>query len=109
MRIAVNQEVLNLSTFLDTCPKNFLETALSHNSKQNKQLEGLQQLQSLLLIITFHSLEERLVSQAMARWKKAKLGDLGTKKAVTPSEEELAENSRSASAKLFCFLFDYNL
>lgn len=85
-----------------------METTLSHKAKQKKQLDGQRPLESLLMIITFHSLEERLVSSAMARWKKAKLGDLATKKAVTASEEELAENSRSTSAKLYSFLFEYN-
>jgi len=60
------------------------------------------------MVITFHSLEEKLVSQAMARWRKAKLGDVATKKTILPSEEELEENSRSRSAKLFSFLFEYN-
>ena len=61
----------------------------------------------MLMVITFHSLEEKLVSQAMARWKKAKLGDLATKKPVEPSQEEIEENSRSKSAKLYSFIFEY--
>ena len=44
----------------------------------------------------------------MAKWRKAKLGDYATKKAVEPSEEEIAENSRSKSAKLYSFLFEYD-
>lgn len=42
----------------------------------------------------------------MAKWKKNKLGDIGTKKPVEASEIELEENSRSKSAKLYTFLFD---
>lgn len=61
----------------------------------------------MLMIITFHSLEERLVSQAMARWRKAKLGDYATKKPVSTSDEELEENSRSKSARLYSFIFEY--
>jgi 16S rRNA C1402 N4-methylase RsmH len=41
--------------------------------KLSRELSGKDRnadLPSLLLIITFHSLEERLVSQAMAKWKK---------------------------------------
>jgi 16S rRNA (cytosine1402-N4)-methyltransferase len=57
------------------------------------------------MVITFHSLEERIVSQTFNKWRKAKLGDFGTKKPIEPSEEELAENSRSKSAKLYSFLF----
>lgn len=59
------------------------------------------------MVITFHSLEEKLVAQAMARWKKAKLGDHATKKPIEPSDEEIAENSRSKSAKLYSFIFEY--
>jgi 16S rRNA C1402 N4-methylase RsmH len=50
---------------------------------------------SLLMIITFHSLEERMVSQAFTKWKKLKLGDLALKKPLEPSETELSENSKS--------------
>ena len=59
------------------------------------------------MAITFHSLEEKMVSQAMARWRKAKLGDVATKKPVTADSDEIAENSRSKSAKLYSFIFDY--
>ena len=54
IRIAVNYEILNLTTFLDTCPDTFLDTKLNRKNSEQQS--------SLLLIITFHSLEERLVS-----------------------------------------------
>ena len=47
------------------------------------------------------------MSQAMARWRKAKLGEVATKKTIEPSDEELLENSPSKSAKLYSFLFSY--
>lgn len=90
-----------------------METALSQNKKKSKASKSASQddiepLESLLMIITFHSLEEKLVSQAMARWRKSKLGDVATKKALGPGDEEISENSRSKSAKLHSFLFEYN-
>ena len=106
MRIAVNQEILNLGEFLEGCPRNFMETKLSKKRTKVSKSDQLP-LESLLMIITFHSLEERLVSQAMAKWRKAKLGDVATKKPVSPSGIELEENSRSKSAKLFSFIFEY--
>jgi 16S rRNA (cytosine1402-N4)-methyltransferase len=58
------------------------------------------------MIITFHSLEEKCVSQAFAKWRKAKLGELGTKKHIVPSEQEMEENPYSRSAKLMSFVFN---
>ncbi|MDB5188731.1 MAG: mraW [Candidatus Nomurabacteria bacterium] len=50
-----------------------------------------------LSIITFHSLEDRIVKQ----WMKAQSnGTLITKKPIAPSREELSTNPRSRSAKL---------
>lgn len=45
LRIATNQELLNLKKFLEECPERIMDE------------------NSLLLVITFHSLEERIVSQ----------------------------------------------
>jgi len=94
--------VLNLKQFLESCPKLYMDT------QQSREILGKEKradLPSLLMVITFHSLEERLVSQAFAMWKKSKLGDQATKKPCEPSEQELNENSRSQSAKLYSFLF----
>ena len=71
-----------------------------------------------LSIITFHSLEDRIVKSAMKKnenpctcppefpvcmcGKKSK-GKVITRKPILPSEEELKENSRSQSAKLRVF------
>lgn len=53
--------------------------------------------QGRLSIITFHSLEDRLVKQ----WMKSQTGGHTiTKKPITPSSEELKTNPRSRSAKL---------
>lgn len=71
-----------------------------------------------LCIITFHSLEDRLVKNAFRRNEnpctcppefpvctcgKVSKGRVITKKPILPGEEELAENSRSKSAKLRVF------
>ena len=68
-----------------------------------------------LAVITFHSLEDRMVKQQMATWcrgctcppdfpvcvcgKKPRAA-LVTRKPVEPSRQELEENPRSRSAKL---------
>lgn len=71
-----------------------------------------------LCIITFHSLEDRLVKSAFRKWEnpctcpsdfpvcvcgKVSLGKVITKKPILPSKEELEVNSRSKSAKLRIF------
>jgi len=71
-----------------------------------------------LCIITFHSLEDRLVKNAFRRNEnpcicppefpvctcgRVSKGRVVTKKPILPGEEEIAENSRSKSAKLRVF------
>jgi len=68
-----------------------------------------------LCIITFHSLEDRIVKNAFRKQEnpctcppefpvcvcgKKPLGKVVTRKPILPSEEELEENHRSRSAKL---------
>ena len=74
--------------------------------------------QGRLCVITFHSLEDRAVKQAMNRAKgmctcpkelpycvcgAKNLGTVITKKPIVASEEEQKENARSKSAKLRIF------
>lgn len=51
-------------------------------------------------VISFHSLEDRPVKQAFRDWKERGLARLLTKKPVVASDEEIARNPRSRSAKL---------
>jgi 16S rRNA (cytosine1402-N4)-methyltransferase len=53
-----------------------------------------------LVIISFHSLEDRIVKDAMREGAKQGRYKLLTKKPVTPGEEEMDRNPRSRSAKL---------
>jgi 16S rRNA (cytosine1402-N4)-methyltransferase len=76
----------------------------------NRELEDLRQLlerapQLLkpggrLVVISFHSLEDRIVKDAMRDGAKLGQYKLLTKKPVTPSDDEIASNPRSRSAKL---------
>ena len=71
-----------------------------------------------MAVITFHSLEDRAVKQAMRQAEnpctcppdfpqcicgKKPLGKMVTRKPILPSQEELEENNRSHSAKLRIF------
>jgi 16S rRNA (cytosine1402-N4)-methyltransferase len=53
-----------------------------------------------LVVISFHSLEDRIVKDAMREGANLGLYRLLTKKPVTASEDEIDRNPRSRSAKL---------
>jgi 16S rRNA (cytosine1402-N4)-methyltransferase len=63
-----------------------------------------------MCVISFHSLEDRMVKEAFRRCERGGEGDpdrkavmrVITRKPVTPSEEEQRDNPRSRSAKLRC-------
>lgn len=82
LRIAVNRE---LSILREVLP--YLIAALDTGGR--------------LLVISFHSLEDRIVKHIFKDYVKANPQyKILTKKPITPSEEEILENSRSRSAKL---------
>ena len=56
-----------------------------------------------LAVISFHSLEDRIVKRAFLEYAEKGLGTIVTKKPIVPSEEEIAQNSRSRSSKLRVF------
>lgn len=99
VRIACNRELDVLTTAMDTC----IDLLTPHGR---------------LAVITFHSLEDRIVKNAFKTAENPCIcppqfpvctcgripkGHVITRKPVTASEEELAENKRSASAKLRVF------
>lgn len=53
-----------------------------------------------LAVMTFHSLEDRIVKRTFKSWAQAKQARLVTKKPMTPGREEVIQNPRSRSAKL---------
>jgi 16S rRNA (cytosine1402-N4)-methyltransferase len=81
LRMAVNEEVGNLTSLLEQAPK-FLKPG------------------GRLAIISFHSVEDRLVKQAFRSAEQTGLLKILTKKPLSPTPEELASNPRSRSAKL---------
>ena len=84
LRIIVNDEL------------NSLEEALP------KAVELLQE-GGRLLVISFHSLEDRIVKNRFKEFENKGWGCVLTKKPVTPSNEESEANPRSRSAKLRVF------
>lgn len=98
LRIVVNEEIVSIQKFMD---------------------QALEQLApgGRLLVISFHSLEDKVVTNAMRRWGQTPLdsqvfslktqpptfGKLLTKKAVLPTDDEIRINPRSRSARLRVF------
>jgi 16S rRNA (cytosine1402-N4)-methyltransferase len=83
LRIRVNDELENL--------RKILETGWTLLKKGGR-----------MCIISFHSLEDRMVKETFRRLEKEEKMRILTKKPVTPSEEEQRRNPRSRSAKLRC-------
>ncbi|MAZ56242.1 16S rRNA (cytosine(1402)-N(4))-methyltransferase [bacterium] len=81
IRIAVNDELGSLETLLKD---GFLSLATGGR----------------MVIISFHSLEDRLVKNTFRDLKNQKLARLINKKPITPTPEEVIINPRSRSAKL---------
>src|SRR5690606_34036493 len=84
LRIAVNDELDALASFIE---------------------KGIAVLapHGRLAIISFHSIEDRIIKQAFREAARDHHGTLITKKPITASKEEITENPRARSAKLRIF------
>jgi len=82
LRIAVNDDFGHLKKFLNT----FTDCL-------NKG--------GVLSIITFHTMEERVVKQKLRELKERKVMKLITKKPATATKQEISSNKKSARAKLW--------
>jgi 16S rRNA (cytosine1402-N4)-methyltransferase len=81
LRMAVNREVENLADLLEQAPRRLRPGGR-------------------LAVISFHSTEDRLVKQAFRSAEQTGLLAVVTKKPLSPTDDELARNPRSRSAKL---------
>jgi 16S rRNA (cytosine1402-N4)-methyltransferase len=81
LRLAVNRELENLEQFLDR-----ILSVLRPGGR--------------VVILSFHSLEDRLVKHTFQRWQREGRARILTRKVVRPTEEEVRANPRARSAKL---------
>jgi 16S rRNA (cytosine1402-N4)-methyltransferase len=81
LRIAVNRELEELAFFLEQAPA-WLEPG------------------GRLVVLAYHSLEDRQVKQKMQAWERAGLMRRLTRKPQRPTPEEVRRNPRARSAKL---------
>lgn len=84
LRIAVNDELVSLEKALGQAL-----TLLQHKGR--------------IAVISFHSLEDRIVKQTFLDWEAKGLGKIITKKPIRPGDEEIEKNKRSRSSKLRIF------
>src|SRR3989344_2279513 len=84
LRIAVNDELNNL--------KEALPGAYTILDRRGR-----------LVVISFHSLEDRIVKNTFKEFESKNMGKIITKKPIVPSFLEIEKNSRSKSAKLRVF------
>lgn len=84
LRIAVNDELNNITEAL---PKAF--ALLKRNGR--------------VVVISFHSLEDRIIKNTFKEWEEKGLGTMITKKPIVPTDEEIEKNNRSRSSKLRVF------
>ncbi|HLF17317.1 MAG TPA: 16S rRNA (cytosine(1402)-N(4))-methyltransferase RsmH [Candidatus Omnitrophota bacterium] len=80
-RIAVNRELEEVETAIDKC--------MEHLAPGGR-----------LVVISFHSLEDRIVKQKFRLFARMGLARMLTKKPLRPQEEEIEQNSRARSARL---------
>lgn len=84
LRIAVNDELGNLR---DSLPQ--AVDLLTDNGR--------------LVVISFHSLEDRIVKETFKEFEKKGFGKSVSKKPILPTQEEVVTNNRSRSAKMRVF------
>ncbi len=81
LRMATNREIENLEQFL-------------------ARVLDVMAAGGRLVVIGFHSVEDRVTKRAFSAWKQERRVRLLTPKPVRPGEQELGENPRARSAKL---------
>jgi 16S rRNA (cytosine1402-N4)-methyltransferase len=86
VRMAVNRELDHLEAVLDEAP-----LALASGGR--------------MAVITFHSVEDRVVKRSFVVYAKIERGTILTPTPVVPSREEVRQNPKSRSAKLRAFEF----
>ena len=89
--------------------KVFQALRIAVNDELNTLKEGLSRVKDFIkkdgciLVISFHSLEDRIAKFTFREWEDKSLGKVITDKPIIPTKEELDSNPRSRSAKLRIF------
>jgi len=91
---------------IDPATKVFQALRICVNDELNNLIKGLNQAHQLvggsgrIVVISFHSGEDRIVKTTFKRWVEEKKGRLVNKRPIVPKEEEIRLNPRARSARL---------
>ena len=97
---------------INVATKTFQAIRIVVNDEINALEQFLMSIKSLsgegtkLAIISFHSLEDRLIKETFKEWTENEIGRCFNKKVTKPSASECLDNPRSRSAKLRTFIFN---
>jgi len=94
-RVYINKELENLERLLKALPE-----ILKAGGPPSQSGARLASRGGRIAIISFHSLEDRIVKNYFNELKKQGRLEILTKKPIIPTAEEIADNPRSRSAKL---------
>jgi 16S rRNA (cytosine1402-N4)-methyltransferase len=87
LRIVVNDELGSLERFLEQLPEYLASGAR-------------------VVIVSFHSKEDRIVKQQFKQWKQENIATILTPKPIRPTDQEVRDNPRARSAKLRAIQFN---
>jgi 16S rRNA (cytosine1402-N4)-methyltransferase len=95
---------------INPATKTFQALRIAVNDEIETVREGIEKAFTYLApggriaVISFHSIEDRVVKRTFRGWKDDGLGKQEPKKPIVPSKEEVKENPRARSAKLRIFV-----
>lgn len=91
---------------INCCTRTFQALRIAVNDELRALEEGIEKVWDLLskksrmVVISFHSLEDRIVKKFLIKKKQEGKGKILTKKPILPMEDEIKSNPRARSAKL---------
>ena len=107
--VNIVSQVVKARPGMSPATKTFQALRIEVNNEIRTLEKGLSAAMSIIgnkgriVVISFHSLEDRTVKHTFQRWKQQGRGDIMTKKVITPHFTEVQRNRRSRSAKLRTF------
>jgi 16S rRNA (cytosine1402-N4)-methyltransferase len=105
----INRVVPKGKESINPATRVFQALRIAINDELNNITEALPKALALLktngriVVISFHSLEDRIIKNTFKEWEENGRGTIITKKPIVPSTDEIERNNRSRSSKLRVF------